>query len=137
MNADIVVKSIIYNPKLNRFLIIKRCLTDDVGADTWENAGGNIENDESPEAAVRREIKEETGIEEISIKKIAYVTLVNSSKPYLIIAYFCETLTENVKLSGEHQEYLWANECECREKLPREIIADFDTNNIFDVFSDD
>ena len=63
MNADIIVKSIIFNRELNKFLIIQRCKTDEVGADTWENAGGNVENHETPEEAVLREIKEETGIE--------------------------------------------------------------------------
>ena len=136
MTADIIVKGIIYNKKLNRFLIVKRCMTDDVGADTWENAGGNIENGETPETAIRREIKEETGIEEFSINKIAYVTLVNNNKPYLIIAYLCKTFTENIILSSEHQEYLWADEDECRKKLPEEIIADFDNNNVFQIIND-
>lgn len=133
MTADIVVKSIIYNTKLKRFLIIKRGMTDDVGADTWENAGGNIENGENPEEALRREIREETGIEEINVKKIAYVTLINADKPFLIIAYLCETLTENVTLSNEHSDFLWADEEECRKKLPKEIIADFDNNHIFKI----
>ena len=115
MKADIVVKTIIFNSKLNRFLIVQRCKTDEVGADTWENAGGNVECHETLEEAVRRELKEETGIEETEIKGVAYVTLVNVSNPYLIIAYLCETKSENVILSNEHQAYLWADEDECRK----------------------
>ena len=57
MNADIVTKSIIFNRKLNKFLLLKRG-------------------------------KEETGITDISIERVAYVTLVNGKKLYLIIADF-------------------------------------------------
>ena len=43
MKADIIVKSIIFNPKLNRILLVQRSKSDDTGANTWENAGGNVE----------------------------------------------------------------------------------------------
>lgn len=138
MQADIVVKSIIYNRKLNKFLLIQRCNRDDVGAGTWENAGGNVECGEKPEDAMKREIWEETGIADtdIKIERVAYVTLVNAKKSYLIIAYFCEALTEEVVLSAEHQAYVWADEQKCRELLPREIIEDFEKNRIFEKLLD-
>lgn len=132
MNADIIVKSIIFNRKLYKFLLVQRCKKDDVGADTWENAGGNIENGENPEEAMRREIREETGITDIVIERVAYVTLVNGKKPYLIIAYLCEALTDNVILSDEHQAYIWADKKDCINLLPKEIIDDFEKNKIFD-----
>lgn len=132
MTADIVVKSIIYNRKLNRFLLIQRCNEDSVGANSWENAGGNIEYGETPEEGMKREIREETGITDISIERVAYVTLVNAKKPYLIIAYLCETSTETVTLSNEHTAFVWADRDTCKNMLPKEIIADFEKNKIFD-----
>lgn len=132
VNADIIVKSIIFNRKLNRFLLIQRSKKDAIGANTWENAGGNIECGENPEEAMKREIKEETGITDIRIERVAYVTLVNGKKPYLIIAYLCETLTEAVALSDEHQAFIWADKEDCTELLPKEIIADFEKNKIFE-----
>lgn len=132
MNADIVTKSIILNRKLNKFLLLKREKHDDVGANTWENAGGNVECGEELEEAMKREIREETGITDISIERVAYVTLVNGKKPYLIIAYLCETLTDVVNLSDEHQAFIWADREMCRELLPKEIIADFERNKIFE-----
>ena len=59
MTAKIIVKCIIYNRALNRFLLVQRCENDHTGANTWENAGGNIEDGETPEDAVFREVKEE------------------------------------------------------------------------------
>ena len=133
MKADIVVKSIIYNKKLGKFLLVQRCGSDDVGAGTWENAGGNVEQGEAPEIAMAREIREETGLTEIRIERVAYVTLVNAKEPYLIIAYLCEALTESVSLSKEHQAFLWADEADCRRLLPKAIIDDFDNNGIFEI----
>lgn len=133
MIAKIIVKCIIYNPKLNRFLLIQRCENDDIGADSWENAGGNIESGETPEDAVLREIKEETGITDIRIGNIAYIAVLERELPDLLIVYFCETSTENVKLSFEHQDFVWADEQQCRTLLPEAIINDFEKNNVFNI----
>ena len=133
MTAKIIVKCIIYNRALNRFLLVQRCQNDDTGANTWENAGGNIEDDETPEDAVFREVKEETGITDIEIKKIAYVSILEGELPDLLIVYLCETATENVTVSFEHQAYIWADEEKCRELLPKAIISDFEKNHVFDI----
>lgn len=132
MTADIVTKSIIRNRKLNKFLLLKRAKQDSVGANSWENAGGNVECGEELEEAMKREIKEETGITDISIERVAYVTLVDGKKPYLIIAYLCETMTDSVTLSDEHQAFVWADKEMCKELLPKEIIADFERSKIFE-----
>lgn len=133
MIAKIIVKCIIYNRELNRFLLVQRCQDDDTGADTWENAGGNIESGETPEAAAAREVREETGITDIAIKKVAYIALLEGELPDLLIVYLCETNTENVRLSFEHQAYIWADVEQCRELLPKTIVSDFDDNGIFDI----
>lgn len=71
------------------------------------------------------------------IKQISYCSAMQSRLcwcEYLgeCIAYFCESFTEDVALSDEHQAFLWANKEECIERLPKEIIADFEKNKIFD-----
>ena len=133
MTAKIIVKCIIYNRSLNRFLLVQRCGNDDTGANTWENAGGNIEDGETPEAAVFREVKEETGITDIEIKHIAYVSILEGEPPDLLIVYLCETATETVKVSFAHQAYIWADEAQCRSLLPKAIISDFEKNHVFDI----
>ena len=133
MIAKIIVKCIIFNKNLNRFLLIQRCPGDDIGANTWENAGGNIEDGETPENAVVREIKEETGITDIKIKRIAYIAILDREIPDLLIVYLCETSTETINISFEHQAYLWADEQQCRALLPKAIIKDFENNNVFDL----
>ena len=137
MNAEIAVKSIIFNRNYNKILLVQRSNDDPTGANTWEGAGGSIECGETPEEAIKREIREETGITEITIRNVAYVTLVNGNKPFLIIAYICESLSEEVTLSNEHQAYIWADKKECRILLPKLIIDDFDKNGIFELFVPD
>lgn len=134
MHADLVVKSIIFNRHFNRILLLQRSKDDSIGANTWEGAGGNLEFGEKPDDAIKREIREETGITEITIKNVAYVTLVDSDAPYLIIAYICESQTETVTVSHEHQTFMWADKEECKKMLPETIIDDFTKNGIFELF---
>lgn len=136
MKADIIVKSIIFNGNHNRILLVQRSNDDPIGANTWENAGGNIECGETPEDAIKREIREETGLTEVTIKNVAYVTLVNGAQPYLIIAYICEAQNETVTLSNEHQAFIWADKEECIKLLPKAIIEDFNKNKILHLFCD-
>lgn len=133
MIAKIIVKSIIYNTELNKFLLIQRSKKDDIGANTWENAGGNIEDGETPEEAIIREIREETGITDIELNNIAYIAILKGEIPDLLIVYLCKTHTESVKISFEHQSFLWADEQQCRDLLPNAIICDFENNNIFEL----
>ena len=134
MNAEIAVKSIIFNRNRDRILLIQRSNDDPIGANSWENAGGSIECGETLEEAIHREIREETGITEITIKNVAYVTLVNGDKPFLIVAYICESQAETVTLSNEHQAFMWADKEACKVMLPKAIIDDFDKNGIFELF---
>ena len=67
MHAYIVSKSVLYNTKLDKYLLVQRSSKDDIGADTWENIGGNIEDDETLEEGLRREIREEVGITDIEV----------------------------------------------------------------------
>ncbi len=134
MKADIIVKSIIFNRNLNRILLLQRSGNDPTGANTWEGVGGNIECGECLEEAIKREIREETGITDVKTKRIAYVTLAGGQKPYCIIAYLCESKTEAVVLSDEHQAFLWANEDDCKNMLPRAILDDFEKNKIWELF---
>lgn len=134
MKVDIAVKAIIYNRRLNKILLLQRCPKDEIGAGTWEGPGGNIEEGETPEQAMVREIREETGLQNVTINKVAYVSLVTGKHSFLIIAYLCETEEEEITLSEEHQDILWASKKECMELLPQMIIEDFEKNGIFELY---
>ena len=82
-----------------------------------------------------REVKEETGITDIEIKHIAYVSILEGEPPDLLIVYLCETATETVKVSFEHQAYIWADEVQCRSLLTKAIISDFEKNRVLDILN--
>jgi len=89
----------------------------------WGFPKGHIEKGESEKETVRREVKEETGLEDIKIIKgfkeyIKYIFrdiygLNEEEKkkaPWvfkIVIYYLAETKTKEVKISFEHIEYKW------------------------------
>jgi 8-oxo-dGTP pyrophosphatase MutT (NUDIX family) len=91
--------------------------------DYWDFPKGNIEKGEEEEDTVRREIKEETGIEDIKFvdgfkEKISYFyrregELVSKEVVYFLI----ETSISEVKISEEHVGYEWVNFDNAKKRL--------------------
>lgn len=77
----------------------------------WELPGGRLEDQESPEACVIREVKEETGLQ-ISITSIldTWIYEVLPGKEVFIVTYLCQLDSHTSKrliISEEHQEIGW------------------------------
>lgn len=127
----VVVKGIIIHN--NKFLIVKRDDNDEIGAGTWEFVGGKIEFGEGLEDALKREVKEEVGID-IMVEKLLYATTFNTdpTRQVVILAYKCGTKDNEVVLSNEHSNYKWASKDELRDILYSGILYDMDK---YDVFS--
>jgi len=67
-------------------------------------------------------------------KRVRRIRVMLDNEPKdLLIVYLCETETEDVKLSFEHSEYVWADEAKCRELLPKMIVEDIERNGVFEV----
>jgi len=79
----------------------------------WGFPKGHIEKGESLEQTVRREVKEETGIEDIEIlsgfkKWIKYFYKLKDKNIFKIVTYLlAETKQRKVKISYEHKGYAW------------------------------
>ncbi len=77
--------------------------------------GGHIELGESSQAAVRREVKEEVGLEVapirlLMIQEAIYPAGYIKHEHFIFLDYLCQADSLDVKLDGkEIQEYLWAN----------------------------
>ncbi|TDO73393.1 nucleoside triphosphatase [Halanaerobium saccharolyticum] len=74
--------------------------------------GGHIELGEKMEAALKREILEETGLEIydlnlISIKESVYNKAFHEDKHFIFIDYICRTDSDDVILNEEAEEYEW------------------------------
>ncbi len=109
----VAVAAILENQK-GELLLIKRSSQMEY-PDCWEDIGGRLEQSESPEDGLRREIFEETGIMDIEIIKpltMFHVFRHNEKKAeneLMGISYWCKTNTLEVKLSDEHTEYQWVH----------------------------
>ena len=128
----IAVKGVIVHE--GKILLVQRAEDDHIGAGTWECAGGKIEFGEDLEAALVREIREETALD-VSVGPILYATtfMTDSTRQVVILTYLCRTNQTGVQLSSEHIDYQWCTKDQLRTLLLPQIIADFEKNNIFNL----
>ena len=92
----------------------------------WEFAKGHIEEGESDEETIRREVEEETGIKDIKIipgfkqyikyffrqykDNVSEEDRKNNKTPWifkLVVFYVVQTNTKDVKISPEHVGFVW------------------------------
>ncbi|MEQ2529440.1 NUDIX domain-containing protein [Bacillaceae bacterium CLA-AA-H227] len=127
----VAVKGVILHK--GKVLIVKRAL-DDYRGGTWECPGGKIDFGEDLEVALIREIEEEVGLA-VTVDKILFATTFNTepTRQVVILTYLCRSESQNVVLSVEHSEYLWATKEQLKEMLVTEIVADFEKNEVFDL----
>ncbi len=83
------------------------------GAGHWDFPKGNQEKNETEEQAALREIKEETGIEDIEFtdgfrEAISYFYKQGGETVFKEVIFFlAQSATDEVKLSSEHIGYAW------------------------------
>jgi nucleoside triphosphatase len=76
--------------------------------------GGHVELGESLEEALRREIKEETGldiydIEFVCIQEFVYDEAFWEKRHFIFLDYACRTDSEEVRLNDEGESFVWVS----------------------------
>ena len=113
----LAVKSFIVNDK-NEILLIKRDANDVHAPSVWEIPGGRLDPGEDPIDGLKRETKEETGID-IEIRNpigVDHFTRDDGQKITMII-FLCKPLTNSITLSREHTHYEWIKAEDSMKKL--------------------
>lgn len=127
----VAVKGVIlHNGKV---LIVKRAPNDYRGG-TWECPGGKIDFGEQLEAGLIREIEEEVGFT-VTVDRLLFATAFNTdqTRQVVILTYLCWSNSEDVIISEEHSDYIWATNEQLKEMLVPEIVADFEKNDVFSL----
>jgi 8-oxo-dGTP diphosphatase len=121
---------IIYN---RRALIIQRSYGDVSGSGSWEFAGGKLEFGEDLETGLRREIMEEVGLQ-VKIERLLYASTFQSteSRQTVILNYLCNSSSDQVVLSEEHEEFIWADKKTMKKYLAKGIQRDIRINKIYE-----
>jgi len=101
-----------------KILLVKR------GDGSWAGPGGWVDFGEDLHTAIRREIKEETGLDVHIEKLLDSGAYVSGEKHIAFFSYLCYADSNKVTLSHEHTDYIWANKEEIINKNMANIFEE-------------
>jgi 8-oxo-dGTP pyrophosphatase MutT (NUDIX family) len=127
-----MVGALLRRPEDGKYLLLRRSGDKDFASGAWECVTGRVDQGEGFTQAVRREVREELGVE-IQIDFIVGTAhfFRGEARPEneIIGVQYCCTLEEphNIQVSAEHSEHRWLTATEAEEMLPyghwlREVI---------------
>ncbi len=102
-----VVAAVVYHPQRHEFLLMKRSSDREVFPGRWEFPSGMIEEEESARKAVRRELKEETGLNGDIIKTGEPHLQETDYGDFRVHPFLVLVEDESVDATAEHQDYAW------------------------------
>ena len=116
MDFVIAVSSFIV--KDSKLLLIKRTSGNKHFANAWEIPGGRLEVGEDPIQGVKREAKEETGIDVEVLHPLSVKHFVREDGQTVTkLNFLCRALSSDVKLSEEHSVFEWVPNEKSKENL--------------------
>lgn len=119
------VAALLYHTETKAYLLLRRSRQRDFGADDWESVTGRVDQGESFEQAVYREVREEVGLD-IQIDFIIGTTRFYRGQPtpeneLLGVKYACSVRSrEALTISDEHDEARWLTADEIYALIPPE-----------------
>lgn len=110
MKIEPAVKALI--EKDGKYLVLK-------DKDFWDLPGGRIQFGEEIHIALKREVKEETGLSFETAEIFSVNDKVFQDGGHRVFMFFkCSNVSGTIKLSHEHDTAVWMTEEEIREKCP-------------------
>ncbi len=105
-------KAFVFNMS-GKFLTLRRTHTAPMGALLWDLPGGIVTWGEKPLSAIRREIKEETGLTVKNLTPVDVKTHVSTRGEYWItVIYTAYVKSGKFSVSWEHDLYAWVTKTE-------------------------
>lgn len=80
----------------------------------WHILGGHLEHGEQPEEAMKREAKEETGLD-VDVHQIVDVMTWSNRNKALSVLYHCEASSRDAEAKDDLQEVKWVSPDEIKE----------------------
>ena len=117
------IAALIYDPETQKYLLLRRSVQKDVGAGSWECPTGRVDQGESIEQALVREVREELGVE-ARPQFILGTTRFFRGAPIpenelVSVLYACEIPDPAaIRIGEEHDALRWLTRVELEEFLP-------------------
>ncbi|HWS29667.1 MAG TPA: NUDIX domain-containing protein [Clostridia bacterium] len=113
-------------------LIIKRSDYDPFGAGQYEFPGGRLEFGEELEAALQREIMEETGLT-ATVERLLYASgfVKNEKRHVVVLTWLCKAQSDKVTLSDEHTDHAWVGKGEMKALLTPSVEHDCERFGVY------
>lgn len=120
------IGALIWDPEKDKYLLLRRSSEKDFAPDAWECVTGRVDQGESFEKALHREVREEIGL------GVRPLFLIGTTHFYrgeprpeneLVGLVYCCSLEDErldkmeIQLSGEHAEYRWVTADQARRIL--------------------
>ena len=118
-----MIGALIWRPSDGRYLVLRRSAEKDYAAGIWECITGRVDQGEGFTVALRREVKEELGVE-IQVDFIVGTMHFFRGEPVpenemIGIVYCCSTwVDQEIKIGWEHDELRWVSLQEAQEMFP-------------------
>ncbi len=95
------------------YLIAKRSLKKQFSPSQWEFISGFVEEKESAEETILRELEEETNLKGEVIKSAKPFVIIDEEARWIVIPYLIKVNSDKVTInSSDHIEYIWATRTE-------------------------
>jgi 8-oxo-dGTP diphosphatase len=117
-----MIGALLWCPSVGKYLILRRAAHRDVGGGAWECVTGRLNQGEGFSEALRREVREELGIEvqvEFIIGTSHFYRGDERPENEMVGVLYCCSIDnpEVIEVSDEHSEHRWVTAQEARDLL--------------------
>ena len=109
-----------------KVLLVQRSKLAGSGEHEWEIPGGGLKFGEDLLEGLYREVSEEVGLT-IRVERLLYAmtTLVSPKRQVVGLTYLSYADSDNVTLSHEHGDFIWASHKQMMDMLNKPMLNDF------------